>query len=71
VDNFRGVAVVKHGVGNSFLFWSDNWNINGMVRPLKLRFPRLFSFVLNENISAAKVYEQEDISTLFYRPLSI
>jgi hypothetical protein len=71
VDNFRGVAVVNHGAGDSFLFWSDNWNINGMVRPLKDRFPRLFSFVLNENISAAKVYEQEDILNLFYRPLSV
>jgi hypothetical protein len=24
VDNFRGVASVKLGVGNTFLFWSDN-----------------------------------------------
>jgi hypothetical protein len=24
VDNFRGVATVKHGKGDTFLFWSDN-----------------------------------------------
>jgi hypothetical protein len=24
VDNFRGVAAIKHGKGDTFLFWSDN-----------------------------------------------
>jgi hypothetical protein len=71
VDNFRGVSSVKPGRGNTFLFWSDSWEINGSSRPLKDRYPRLFSFVLNENMSAAQVYDQGDFSSLFYRPLSI
>ncbi|XP_071683372.1 uncharacterized protein [Lolium perenne] len=25
VDNFRGVAAVIHGAGDTMLFWSDNW----------------------------------------------
>jgi hypothetical protein len=52
VDNFRGVSMVKRGKGNTFLFWSDNWQIGGSAQPLNARFPRLFSFVRNENVSA-------------------
>jgi hypothetical protein len=69
VDNFRGVAEISLGSGKSFLFLSDNWKVNDDHRPIKDRFPRLFSFVLNENMSAAMVYEQEDITDLFYLPL--
>jgi hypothetical protein len=71
VDNFCGVSSVKPRRGNTFLFWSDSWEINGSSRPLKDRYPRLFSFVLNENMSIAQVYDQGDFSSLFYRPLSI
>jgi hypothetical protein len=70
VDNFRGVSMVKHGKGNTFLFWSDNWQINGSARPLNVKFPRLFSFVRNENVSAVIAFEQEDISSMFHLPLS-
>jgi hypothetical protein len=46
VDNFRVVAEISLGSGKSFLFWSDNWKVNGDHRPVKDRFPRLFSFIL-------------------------
>jgi hypothetical protein len=36
---------------------------------MKLRFPRLFSYVLNENLSAVEVYSNE-LMNLFYRPIS-
>jgi hypothetical protein len=36
-----------------------------------MRFPRLFSFVINENSSVAQVYQSEDLGSLFYRPLSL
>jgi Ca2+-binding EF-hand superfamily protein len=32
--------------------------------------PRLFSYALQENISADEVYELEDVFALFYRPMS-
>jgi hypothetical protein len=70
VDNFRGVDRVKQGRGDTFLFWSNNWCLNGYSLPLHSRFPRLFSFVLDETLSAATVYSTQDISNLFYRPLS-
>jgi hypothetical protein len=70
VDNFRGVAQVTLGKGTSFLFWFDNWAVNSSSIPLKTRFPRLFSYVLEENWSAQRVYASNDLSELFHRPIS-
>ncbi|KAK1645200.1 hypothetical protein QYE76_063005 [Lolium multiflorum] len=39
VDNFRGVAAVIHGKGDTLLFWSDNWRVNGSSLPLSQRNP--------------------------------
>jgi hypothetical protein len=55
VDNLRGVASVKLGSGNTFLFCSNNWEVNGSSQPIRSRFPRLSSFVLNKNLSASEV----------------
>jgi hypothetical protein len=70
VDNFRGVAAVQLGKGDTFFFWSDNnWNINDSKMSFKSRFPRLYSYVLDENLSAANVCATQD-TDLFYLPLS-
>ena len=66
VDRFRAVSVVRPGRGNSSIFWSDKWLFNGSVQPLAARYPRLFSYVLNPFLSAAEVYEEEELSSLFY-----
>jgi hypothetical protein len=71
VDNFRGVAQVKMGRGTSFLFWSDNWTINNSSVPMRHIFPQLFSYVLEENLSAANVYASHDMSEMFQRPISV
>jgi hypothetical protein len=71
IDNFRGVSAVKHGRGDTFLFWLDNWSLCGSITPMRQRFPRLFSFVLDEHMSAAEVFAAQDFSELFFRPLSI
>jgi hypothetical protein len=70
VDNFRGVAQVTLGKGTSFLFWFDNWAANSSSIPLRIRFPRLFSYVLEENWSAQRVYASNDLAELFHRPIS-
>jgi hypothetical protein len=70
VDNFRGVSAMKHGKGDTFMFSTDNWSLNGSVNPLSSRFPCLFSFVRNGMDSAASVFAQEDITSLFHLPLS-
>jgi hypothetical protein len=48
VDNFRGVAAIKHGKGDTFLF----------------------SYVRDQNVSAASVFAHEDITTIFQLSLS-
>ena len=69
-DVYREVAVIKHGSGTSFMFWADNWLFDGSDVPLSVRFPRLYSYVLDNKLTAAEVYGQEDISQLFHLPLS-
>jgi hypothetical protein len=70
VDNFRGVSSIKPGRGDTFLFWLDSWQLDGSLTPLNVRFPRLFSFVLEENLSAAQVFDVDDLTSLFNLPLS-
>jgi hypothetical protein len=55
VDNFRGVATVKHGNGNTFLFWRDSWLLSGRV--FRKSFPRLFSYAWDTDIAVARVNE--------------
>jgi hypothetical protein len=68
--SFTEVATIEPGMGDSFLFWSDKWKFMHSDQPLASRFPRLFSFVLDKEMSAADVFSTEDFSQLFYRPLS-
>jgi hypothetical protein len=70
VDNFRGVESVTHGRGDTYLFWLDQWDINGFKQPFCKRYPRLYSFVLDDSLSVAQVYNVEDLTSLFYLPLS-
>jgi hypothetical protein len=70
VDNFRGVAAVIHGAGDTMLFWSDNWKVNGSSLPMSQRYPRLFSYALYPNISLVKMFNEEDLDLMFYWPLS-
>jgi hypothetical protein len=65
------VARIKPGKGDTFLFWLDSWKLKDSSICLKDRFPRLFSFVLNDSLSASQVYEMEDISSIFFLPLSV
>jgi hypothetical protein len=70
VDNFRCVSFVQPGRGDTFLFWSDGWLYDGSSIPLRDRYPRLFSFVFDENLSAAQVFDPDDLVSLFHLPLS-
>jgi hypothetical protein len=70
VDDFRGISSIKLGRGDIFMFWSDKWLLNDSDRPLKDRFPRLFSYVLEQDLSSRQVYLQDDMTNLFYISLS-
>jgi len=49
-DLFRGIAECKIGDGSTVLFWSDLWNDN----ILQTKYPRLFFFAKNKNITVAQ-----------------
>ena len=70
VEKFWLIANIQPGKGNSFLFWEDSWVFAGSTEPLSLRYPRLYSYVLDKNSSAAEVYDQQDLLSMFYLPLS-
>ena len=70
VGQFRSVSSVVPGKGNTFMFWEDAWALGDSTQPLALRYPRLFSYVLDRKMSAAEVYGHPDMLSLFYLPLS-
>jgi hypothetical protein len=63
---FRGIARCTIGDGRSVAFWEDLWT-DGI---LSNRYPRLYSFALNTNISVNEVISAEGLDDLFTLPLS-
>ena len=53
-------------MGDSAHFWLDAWHVGGSSRPLYLRLPRLYSFVLDD-----KVFDRDFIQTKICSPCSI
>jgi hypothetical protein len=70
VDDFRAISHVRPGRGDNIIFWSDKWMFNGSYEPLSVRFPRLFSYVLQPQMSIAQFCNTGDKGSLFYLPLS-
>lgn len=73
VDNFREVVSIQPGRGDTFLFWSDKWILAGSDQPIKERYPRLYSYALDNNLSAAEVFalhDQDFLPSIFHLPLS-
>jgi hypothetical protein len=71
VDNFKGVATVRHRKGNTFLFWRDNWMLNGVSSPSESRYPRFFSYALDIEISVVQAFATNNSTSLFQLPLSL
>lgn len=63
---YKTHARCKANKGDTTLFWTDNWT----GEPLSRRFPELYSFAVDKDISLIKLQTQEEISLLFHRPLS-
>jgi hypothetical protein len=49
IDTFRNIAQYMVGDGTTVMFWSDLWNGNLFQQ----KFPRLYSYLRNKNISVA------------------
>jgi hypothetical protein len=70
VEDFRALSSIKPGRGDTIIFWSDKWKFDDSLVPLSERFPRLFSYVLDQHMSVADYFEAVDRINLFYLPLS-
>jgi hypothetical protein len=64
----RKVPILGRHNGKTVLFWKDFW-VSGEI--LCEKFPRLFSFALDEDISVNKIHISEDRFSHFVLPLSI
>ena len=68
INSFRVVSSIQPGRGDTFFFWNDKWNFNGSAQSLSLRYPRLYSYVLDVSVSTAEVYAHDDMAQLFLLP---
>ena len=48
-------------VGDTALFWSDNWNLGNEVSSLQNRFSMLFSFAKDPWISVKEIFNTQDM----------
>jgi hypothetical protein len=65
---YRSITSVQIGNGNSVLFWKDFWH-NGLI--MCDVFPRLFSYVLNEDLSVKDFLGSGELGLVFSLPLSV
>jgi hypothetical protein len=65
-DNFFMMVECSPNEVNTIYFWRDTWNAG----VLQWKYPQLYFFDLNKNISA-KSFMNGDIHRHFWRPLSI
>jgi hypothetical protein len=65
-DHFFMMASCSAREGDTLYFWRDTWDLG----VLQWKFPQLFSFALNKNISL-KAFKTRQIERHFWRPLSI
>ena len=66
IDHFRGIAAPWTGNGSTFLLWQYIWN--GQM--LQSKFPHLFTYATNTNITLATYLNNQDIQANFQLPLS-
>ena len=63
----RGIAKCSIADGSTVTFWEDIWS----EALLSHRYPALFSFVLNPEISVKEVVLAPDLDSIFHLPLSL
>jgi hypothetical protein len=67
VNEYRSITRSQVQGGSSTLFWKDFWTKGDL---LCHKFPRLFSYALDDDISVAKMASFEQLNSGFALPLS-
>jgi hypothetical protein len=68
VGEYRSITKCQINSGTSVLFWKDFWYQGDL---LCQKFPRLFSYALDEDLSVADMAHVEDLSSCFALPMSV
>ena len=63
---YRGIAKCTIGDGSTIAFWGDLWSTD----ILSEKFPRLFSFAINPDISVKEIIMAQDLDSIFHLPIS-
>ena len=71
MDKFRACSSIKPGVGDTVLFWFDNWSLGTMTDTIQQSISRLFSYAKDPNVSLLEFRSTQEINTLFHLPLSL
>ena len=69
-DVYRENPTTVINSGDFALFWHDSWIFNACSNPVKERFPRLFSFTLDDKILVRDFIQDLDLEARFQLPLS-
>lgn len=64
---FRGVSTTEVRSGQSTLFWKDLW----LDAVLSEKFPRAYSYAVNEDASVRQFLSSADLREAFHLPLSV
>jgi hypothetical protein len=68
VDDYRSITTCQIQDGSSTLFWKDFWTEGGL---LCHKYPRLFSYVIDEDVSVLRMTQTERLDSIFVLPLSV
>ena len=66
VDSYKGMAKCMIGTGASALFWHDLWSESCLSH----KFPHLYSFARNLDVTVRYAAQREYLEDLFHLPLS-
>jgi hypothetical protein len=68
VDEYMSISKCKIRNGSSVLFWKDFWANSEILCD---KYPRIFSFAMDEDVSVASLVLKQDIYSCFSLPLSV
>jgi hypothetical protein len=68
VEDYRSITSCQVHNGSSILFWKDFWSQGVLICH---KFPRLYSYALNEDVSVAAMVQLENLNEGFHLPLSV
>jgi hypothetical protein len=68
VGEYRSITICNIKSGTSVLFWKDFWYQDTV---LSQKFPRLFSYALDEDLSVADMTSMDTLGSVFALPLSV